>query len=427
MKKIFITALLLRVFLSFLVWHPDVNNHIDWGIRFWEYGPQKFFAPETNVWSYTWPNQPPGTIYIFALVRKLFEAIFNIFWTINVNIGVFPSGIITYFESNLYPALLKLPSILADLGIAYLIYKFVLTIHYTPITNHKKNLATLAAMIFLFNPVIWYNSSVWGQTDSVVNFFALLGFYLLFEKKLILALVSILFSFYIKASLLIFLPIFIIIAIRQKYKLSEYVLSIAYGLVPIALLSLPFSNGNPLIWLYEIYKDKVFTQQLQVITANAFNLWAGVAGIHERSHEIFLGPFSYKIWGIILFSLSYIPVLYLVYKKQDLKSIFWALSITALSSFMLLTNMHERYLYPFFPVFTVLAVLDMKLLPLYWTISGINLLNLYNFWWVPKIGFLVSFLSFGDRLMPRILGYFSFGIFIYLYTKFLRLLRARKI
>ena len=191
MKKIFITAFLLRVFLSFLVWHPDVNNHVDWGIRFWQYGPQKFFAPETNVWSYTWPNQPPGTIYIFAGIRKLFEFVFAFFWWINVNIPIFPSGIITFFESNLYPALLKFPSILADLGIAYLIYKVLR--HWALGTRNTEKLAMVGTIFWLFNPVVWYNSSVWGQTDSVVNFFALLGFYFLFEKKLTLALVSILF------------------------------------------------------------------------------------------------------------------------------------------------------------------------------------------------------------------------------------------
>src|SRR5258706_5109024 len=120
---IFIGALVGRIILSFIIWHPDINNHIDWGIRFFQYGPAKFFAPETNVWSYTWPNQPPGTIYMFAGIRKLFEFLFGIFWTINVKVPVFPSAIITFFESNLYPALLKLPSIIADIGIAYLIYK----------------------------------------------------------------------------------------------------------------------------------------------------------------------------------------------------------------------------------------------------------------------------------------------------------------
>lgn len=414
MKKIFITAFLLRVFLSFLVWHPDVNNHVDWGVRFWQYGPQKFFAPETNVWSYTWPNQPPGTIYLFAGIRKLFEFVFAFFWWLNVNISIFPSGIITYFESNLYPALLKLPSILSDFGIAYLIYKFILLID--PKANKK---ALTGAIIWLINPVSWYNSSVWGQTDSVVNFFALLAFYLLLKRNLAFSFLSFGFSLYIKASLLIFVPIYLIIAIRQKHKFSQYVLSIVYGLIPIALLTLPFSRGEPFSWLYWLYSQKIFVQQLHVITANAFNLWAGLAGIHERPDSLpFLGM-TYQFWSYILFSAFYIPLLWLVYKKQDLKTVIWVLALTAFASFTLLTNMHERYLYPLFPYLTILVSLNLVSLYPYILISLISLLNLYNFWWVPKIGFLVGFLSFGDRLVPRVLGLTNLVPFIYLYKKFL--------
>jgi len=415
--KIFLFAFIFRLILAFVVWHPDVNNHIDWGIRFWEYGPEKFYS--ANVWSFTWPNQPPGSIYIFAGIRKLFELIFAIFWWINIKVPPFPSGIITYFESNLYPALLKLPAIFADLGIAYLIYKFL--------NKHAKKFATFGAVLFLINPVTWYNSSVWGQTDSVVNFLALLAFYFLLQKKLFFAIFSFVLSLYIKASLLIFLPIFVIVIWRQRYKISEIVKTIVFCLVPIALLTLPFSSGEPSSWLYELFKDKIFKQQLHVITANAFNIWAAIVGIHEKPDSLMFGPLTYQTWGYILFSLSFIPALYIVYKKQDIKSLFWALSITAFSAFILLTNMHERYLYPLFPYLTILvAIRSISLYP-YILISLISLLNLYHFWWVPKIDFLVSVLSAPDRLAPRIFGLINFFLFIYLYSHFLRLSSAKKI
>ncbi|MBI4157929.1 hypothetical protein HY502_03720, partial [Candidatus Woesebacteria bacterium] len=411
MKKlllIFLGFFVLRFIFSFIVWHPDVNNHIDWGIRFWDYGAAKFFAPETNVWSFTWPNQPPGTIYLFAGIRKLFEFVFGFFWWINIKVPIFPSGIITFFESNLYPALLKLPSILADIGIAYLLYKW---------TNKR-----WAALVWLLNPAVWYNSAIWGQYDSVINFMALLGFYFLLKKKLLWAVLAIAISLYTKASLLIFLPIFVIIALRQKYKVKEYMGSIFITLLILGLFTFPFSQGEPLSWLFTLYKDKVFVQQLHVITANAFNLWAGLTGIHERPEILpFLG-LNYRLWGNIFFGLAYLPALWLVYKKQDVRNVMWALAISAFSSFMLLTNMHERYLYPLFAPFTVLAVLETRLMPIYWTVSGLHLVNLWHFWWTPKIQVLIDFVSSGDRLMPRILGFVNFGLFLAFYRRFLRLL-----
>lgn len=408
---ILVSLFLFRMLFAFILWHPDLNNHMDWGIRFFEYGAQRFYAPESNVWSYTWPNQPPGTVYIFAGIRILFEFLFNIFWQINVRVPAFPSVVITFFETNLYPALLKLPAILADFAIAYIIYKW---------TNKK-----WASFIWLINPVVWYNSSFWGQYDSVINFFTLFSFYLLNKRKLTFSLLAFSLSIYIKASLLIFAPIFLIVAIKQRYKIKDYLLALISSLIVIIGLTLSFSYGNPIIWLFELYQKKIFVQQLHVITANAFNLWAGVAGIHERSSSLpFLG-FTYQIWGLILFTISYIPLLFKVYKKQDLKTVCWTLALTAFASFVLLTNMHERYIYPLFPYLTVLLFIGVIKRWNYWLITTISLLGMYNFWFTPKIGIIISFLSFGDRLMPRILGFIITGLYIYLFWTGL-LLKPRK-
>lgn len=400
-------AFVFRLILSFVVWHPDMNNHIDWGIRFWQYGPAKFFAPETNIWSFTWPNQPPGTIYIFAGIRKLFEFVFNIFWIINIKVPAFPSGIITFFESNLYPALLKLPSILADIGIAYILYKLT-----------KK---FMAPILWLINPVVWYNSAVWGQTDATINFLALFAFYMLVvKKKVIWAVLAMALCFYIKISLIIFLPIFLIVIVKQRYPLTKLVSSVAVSFVVIGVLTLPFSHGEPFLWLVSLYQNRVLGQQLQVITANAFNVWAAIAGIHERPQTLPLLALTYQYWGYILFGLSFLPILYSVWKKHDQKTIIWALALTSFSSWMFLTNMHERYLYPMFPYLTALVVTNSVGSIQYWAISFISLLNLYNFWWMPEIRFIKDFLSFGDRLMPRILGLTNLILFLQIYVKGLR-------
>ncbi len=425
MKNIFrllIAGFIFRVILSFISWHPDLNNHVDWGIRFWQYGPAKFYS--ANVWSFTWPNQPPGTIYIFAGIRKVYEATFGIFSFLHFNLHVFPGRTLLFLESNLYPALLKLPGILADLGIAYLIYRIFAK-------EKKERLGIFGAVLFLFNPVIWYNSSVWGQTDSIINFFALLSFFLLFEKKVFWAILALTTSFYIKASLFIFLPIFLIVLVRQKYKLEQIVISLIVSALVVWILSFPFSKGEVFGWLFGIYKDKVFSQQLQVVSANALNFWGAIFGVRdsavEVSHDVLFGPLNYKIWGYILFSIFYAPALWLVYKKQDIKSVVWSLVVASFSSFMLLTNMHERYLYPLFPYLTILAAVGSVDLLIYWLISFISLVNLYNFWWVPKIDIVVNVLSAGDRLAPRLLGFVNLGLFVYLYIRFLRLLGKAKI
>lgn len=413
LKYSLLLLFLARLVLAFTVWHPDVNNHVDWGIRFWEYGPGKFYS--ANVWNFTWPNQPPMSIYLYAFIRKVFEFIFGTLWWINVRIPPFPSGIITYFESNLYPALLQLPAILSDFGIAWIIYKLLKE----NLAKNKKTYATVASLIFLVNPVIWYNSSVWGQTDSVVNFFGLLAFLFLLKDKPELSLSAFAISIFTKVSLVIFAPLYIVVFLR-KYDLTRLIkISIMIALF-IGLISYPFAGGEPFGWLYKLYVDKILTQQLQVITANAFNLWSMLTGIHEQPHTLMLGPLSYQVWGLLLYAISYIPVLFAVYRKQNAKTIIWSLAIVAFSTFMLLTNMHERYLYPLFPLLTVLYGLRKVGGKVYWAITGLSLINLYNLWWVPKVDIFISILTIEESMAPRILGFIGLIIYVLFYRTFLR-------
>ncbi len=409
---VFLTALLLRLVLSPLFWHPDVTNHLDWGIRFFEYGIDKIYAPESNVWSFTWPNQPPGTMLIFAFIRKFYELVFGFLWNINVSIPSFPSVIITLAQSYLYQVFVKLPAILSDLGIAYLIYLFV--------EKFNKKSAIWAAAAFLFNPVIWYNSSVWGQTDAVVNFLFLLGFWLLLKKRLFYSMIFVCLCLFVKISLAIFLPIFIIFLIRQKFSWSKILFSGLLSFVIIMLITLPFSGGNnPTPWLYEIYKTKVMTNQLQVITANAFNIWISLTGIAEKPHTLFLGPLTYQSWGVLLFGASIIPVFVMLWKKPTELAAIWGFFIIAFSSWLLLTNMHERYLYPAFPFLTILAFKYKKMLPVLFGLSALNLLNLYNLWWTPLIPFVKNIMSYSDFLLARVFGIVNTVFYMISYKQYL--------
>ena len=423
--KIVFVALFFRVVFAFVVWHPDVTNHIDWGIRFFEYGPSKFYSPEANVWSFTWPNQPPGTIYLFAGVRKIFEIVFGIFWWLNIKVSVFPSGIITFFESNLYPAMLKFPAILADFGIAFLIYKII--IDFWGSTSKNKHLARAGALMFLLNPVVWYNSSVWGQYDSLVNFFGFLAFYLLTKKRLSLALLSFGVSIYLKISLAIFFPIFLLVIWRQKYKFKELLGAVSSLVVAIGVFTYPFSRGEPFSWLYELYVNKVLVNQMQVITANAFNFWDAAKGIYELPHNQVLGFLTYKSWGIVLFTLSCIPPLFAVIKRPNSQVMVWSFALVAFSTFMLLTNMHERYLYPLFPFLTIIAIKNRKLLPAYWGVVLVSLFNHYHLWYTPRIEPIISLMSIGDRLVPRLLGFVMVGLYAVFYRHFLRQSESGKI
>lgn len=418
MKKILLLALVFRLLLSFGPYHPDLGNHLDWGIKFWEIGPHKFY--ENLFWQVSWPNQPPGTMYLFAGLQKVYEGIFSVIWWLNLKIPAFPSGLVPFLEDKLYVSLVKLPSIFSDLGIAFLIYRFLKEFK-------NKKIGTLAAGIFLFNPVIWYNSSVWGQTDAIINFLVLLSFYFLWRKKIFPGVFFFFLSLYFKGSLLIFLPVFLIFFWKSEPVWWKRVVYLISQPVIFAYLSWPFVRWmSPLPWMYHLYRDRIFGHQGNMLTANAFNLWAFIFGVDFSRDD--LGVFlslTYKKWGMITVGLFVIPVfLRLVIKKIDLGTIFASLAIIAFSCFVFMTNMHERYLYPVFPYLTILIFVFSSLKWFYWVLSGIFLLNLYHLWFVPNSSILpLVYTPFSVKLFSLV----NIGLFFYLFCFFFRNFRPKKV
>ena len=409
LKYILLLALIFRLLMSPFASHIDVFNHLDWGEKFFSYTPKVFYSPDANVWDFTWPNQPPGAIYIFAASFLIYKLLFSVLWFFNSSFSFFPSLLVTFSEKYLYIILVKLPAILSDIGIAILIYKML-----------PKKYAKLGAILFLLNPVSWYNSAVWGQTDATINFFILFSFYLLFKKKLNLSVLAFAISLYIKLSLVIFAPIYFIY-FYKKYSLKNLIKPILVTLVFLILTTLPFLNKytpDPVSFLQYVYLKKVLVDQMQVITANAFNFWGALKGLELQSHDQMFFVFSYKAWGYILASLAILPALFRIYKRPTLENTIWSLAIISFSVFMLFTNMHERYIYPLFPYLTILVAQNRKLLIIYISISLITLLNMYNLWWVPEISFLNLILE--NILILRLLSFVNLGLFIYFYYFWLK-------
>ena len=69
--------------------------------------------------------------------------------------------------------LLKLGPIVADIAVAAVL--FMLVRRWTARRADSVRLSLLAAALYLFNPVTWYDSAVWGQTDAVGALIILLG------------------------------------------------------------------------------------------------------------------------------------------------------------------------------------------------------------------------------------------------------------
>lgn len=419
-KKIILISIIIRLGLVLGAgYHPDIRNHLDWGEKLWKYGPRDFY--ESIFWDISWPNQPPGSMYLFGLISKVNQLTFTGLTFLNQNIGIFPSFLMPFFENKLSFILVKLPFIFAEVGLGWVVYRIILDL-----TNETKK-AVSGACLILFNPALIFNSAVWGQTDALINLLGLIGIWTAWRKKYLWAFFAFLASLYFKLSLIIWLPVFGLIMIRNKdwiKKLLAFVLASIFYLI----ISLPFvHHGNVFTWLWYMYTNRVLPRQGNMLSGNAFNFWTVVFGVDLGLKETisFLGTTARKIGryltGAIAIFLSGFNLLNQIKFKPKFKFYLLNLVLLTMAAFLFLTNMHERYLYPIFAPSAILTALGVIPSGLFWILTAVHLLNLYNLWWYPAIPFLRAILERNQFLLPRAMSFvliILFGLFI---VKFIKL------
>lgn len=396
---VFILALVLRLLLIPIAFHGDLYNNLSWGNSFVKYGPVNYY--ERTVWDHSAPNQPPLYIILFGFTSFLFFQINNLINYLNSHVGVFPSGLIWFWQANGNTILLKLPGIIADLSIGFLIYKFF---------PKKQALGLKLSILWLFNPISWYNSAIWGQTDAIVNLLGLLSVYFLLKKKLIPSMFFISLSILFKGSLVIFIPIILVVWIYQKHSIGKWLLSFIYSLIPVILISFLFHHQFDLpIWLFNLYTNKIFPGEIGYLTANAFNFWYLVNPGRVLDNTSYFGLQAH-LWGYLISLIAGAIIVIRLLKNKTQETVLFSLSMMALISFLFFTRIHERYLYPFFPIMTILIGLNKKYIFPYLILSLVFLLNMYNLFWAPEIVTIHNVLS--SSQLPIILSIINLVTFL---------------
>jgi len=298
----------------------------------------------------------------------------------------------------------KLPAIFADLGIAYLLFVFV-----RDLKNEKAGL--LASSIFAFTPVFWYNSSLWGQTDSVFALPMLAAFYFLRKGRIKISIFMYGLAILTKPTVLFALPVFIFWLLK-KSRFSDLFLGAAIFILLILALYLPFHPTNLVAWVIQFYQHSL-GGELGYMVANAFNFWALIFGFDNRPDtSLFLGMPA-NLLGSIIYALFAVSSIILFWKRNlKTNSILLMAAILSFAAFMFLPRMHDRYFYPVLVMLIPVAAVDKKIRNIFWFASTIHLLNLYHFWWVPRIGILISILS--NNLFEKFVITVNIMVFVYL-------------
>lgn len=322
-------------------------------------------------------NQPPGSIYLLSFSYFLFE---------------FFSPIISFdnlYGEHLLHFFITLPSIMADIVIGIFIYLLAY--------NKKNSHPMLASTLFLLNPVIFYNSAFWGQTDALNNVFFILSLFFLFRKNYFLSVFTFLLSIYIKFSLCIFLPLYFFLFIASSKEKVKKLFSAILALLIIFLITLTVDT-HPIHWLYQFFTTSIQGED-QHMSVSAFNFWwlltapeilfvsyhktygGTMGGIF--SNDLFLGiPASYFGYALFIFLSAIFYIIWILKKNNKYNDVDIVLlfAVTALLGFLFLPRMHERYLYPMFPLFCIYVGRTGRFLWTYLALAFLNFINVYLIW-----------------------------------------------
>lgn len=331
---ILVLGFFLRVFLyktgTFFI---DVNSFIAWSNSLAQEGFKNFYS---SVWS----DYLPGYLYVLWFLGKLgsFIRLDQLF-------------------------LFKLPAIVSDLATGYLIYLIVKKIR-------DPKMGLIASAFYIFNPALIFNSTLWGQVDSLTALFYLSAIYLFgvnpWFSSLILSLGTAL-----KPQVALAAPIVLMLMLKNRWNPKKIIGYVLLSAAVFLLIFLPFNlpDKNPFFFVFE--RIGVTLNQYPFGSVNAFNLW-GLWGFWKPDS---LGIISPKILGLLAFGIISMFSFIRFSKKEGgeyhLAAIFMA------ANFLFFTRMHERHL---LGVFAPLAI-SASINPFFWIsylgFSSTYVLNLY--------------------------------------------------
>lgn len=277
-------------------------------------------------------NYPPLLLYLFAL-----------------------AGAVTT-SPVLLTALVKLPAVLADLGTAGLMA--------WALRQQKPAVRAWAFALYAFNPAVWYISTYWGQTDSVYTFFLVAAVLALSQGAIVPAWAAGILALLTKIQALPLLPLLFVVTLR-RYGWVRLFRGMATAGLLATLLMLP--------WLLTGRAGEPLTAAITLANAeprldvSAYNFWFLLQGgnIHLISANLHPAglPLSYREISLLLFGLSNLVVLGLVWRRKG-QPLFTAAALLFMLLFMLPTDVHERYLFPVLP-FLLLAAYFERSRPLF--------------------------------------------------------------
>ena len=351
-------GLVLRLGLAFMPgFGVDIGAFHAWSLRLADISAWNFYEPGYFA------DYAPGYLYVLWFIGELNQ--------------------VFHFGADTYPYVLKITPIVADVGSAYLLYRFL--------SGQRESIRLGAAAIYLFFPAALLIGAVWGQVDSLSALFLLLSIYLISRNRPLEGSLAFVAGFVIKPQLIAALPFLAFWIIRDyppawlkpgaSLNLRTLVPPLwlkitAAGFGLMLLLILPFFPDNPLNFIDHLQDSANFYEYNSL---NAYNFWSIDGFFRPDTVDWRSTGLSQYTWGVIFFALATVSVLVVMRNRREDWALALGSALCLLAFYLFLTRMHERYLFPFFLPFLAACVLAQSraLWAVFVLLGVIHFLDLY--------------------------------------------------
>ena len=295
----------------------DISCFTAWSERVAQVGFWNFYSPDFFC------DYPVGYLYVLWMVGLLRNLL-----------GISLDG-------AAYQVLLRLPAILADLALAYLVWRMAKG-------RIPRKPALALVLVCAVNPAAILSSSGWGQMDSVMTLLLVLGIAALADRKFIRAAVWYALAVAVKPQAALLFPVFLFPAIKEIVQRNQGAWKnlLLYGLTGIGtflVLFVPFWGNQGPFWILEKYLGTAGSYPYWSL--NASNLYSLVGLDWVMMPETALGlPVNAWIAGLWLVISALSGIWYFRSKNREDIWLIAAFQVSAI--FMALPMMHERYLAP---------------------------------------------------------------------------------
>ena len=274
---------------------------------------------------------PPVVLYLLTAIRRVE------IWT----------GL--PIDSGMGVAAIKLPSV-----IAYAAGGWVCAYGLSPSVDRRA--AARAASAWVLCLPLWYNAAVWGQWDALLSLVLLIALIAALRGREVISGVAIGVGLCLKLQAIVLLPALVIYGFR-RYGTAAVARAAGAVVAGWIIVTAPMLLGGltAVHGLQRAYFSSVdFFPRQTVVACNIWMIgetattpvrhWPTVFGATDD--EVILGAVTAKHLGLLLFGGYSILVLTRLWLFPDPRRFVLSAGLVAFAFFMLLTQMHERYVIP---------------------------------------------------------------------------------